>query len=221
MVNTFILEKGAMLNTEKCKKEQEELATLIDLSIPLHEISLIGAVDYAASENTVFAVIGIFDAETMKTKEVKHAMMDTPIPYLRDYSSYRFLPCVAEAFHQLESRPDIFFVRGEGILHPRRFGIASHFGLMADIATIGVSKELLCGIIHEDRILLGGNLLGHKITTKEHANPLYVSPGHKISPLDAKMLFDRYLTVHKLPEPLHIVHKLLAKTKREIKVTAL
>ncbi len=41
----------------------------------------------------------------------------------------------------LSQKPDLVFVDGHGISHPRRLGVASHFGLLVDVPTIGVAEK--------------------------------------------------------------------------------
>jgi len=104
---------------------------------------------------------------------------------------------------------------------PRRIGFASHVGLLLDTPTIGVAKKLLLGAvgIFKDgvaEVTLNGELLGFAVYTKEHAKPVYVSPGHKVSFETALECFKKALKGHKLPEPLHLAHKNANKVKKRL-----
>lgn len=39
--------------------------------------------------------------------------------------------------------PDVILVDGNGVLHPQGFGLASHFGVVENVPTIGVGKTFL------------------------------------------------------------------------------
>ena len=44
--------------------------------------------------------------------------------------------------NQPEMIPQVVLIDGNGVLHPRGFGLASHFGVLANTCTIGVAKNL-------------------------------------------------------------------------------
>lgn len=75
------------------------------------------------------------------------ARVATSMPYIPGFLSFRETPALLAAWEQLSQKPDLLFVDGHGISHPRRLGVASHFGLMIDVPTIGVAKKRLCGKI--------------------------------------------------------------------------
>ncbi len=69
------------------------------------------------------------------------ARVATSMPYIPGFLSFRETPALLAAWEQLSQKPDLLFVDGHGISHPRRLGVASHFGLMIDVPTIGVAKN--------------------------------------------------------------------------------
>ena len=96
-------------------------------------------------------------------------------------------------------------------------GIASYIGLLTDIPAIGVSSNQLFGHKNGDTVSIGKEVVAKIIFSKEKANPLFVSPGNKISLKTAVELVKEYLKGHKLPEPLHEAHKLAVKLKHSLK----
>ncbi|MBW2997555.1 endonuclease V, partial [Candidatus Woesearchaeota archaeon] len=53
--------------------------------------------------------------------------------------------------------------------------------------------------------------------TKEHAKPIYVSPGHRVSLKTAAEITKKCLVEkHKLPEPLHEAHKYSNKVRERL-----
>lgn len=73
--------------------------------------------------------------------EYKVARIATTMPYIPGFLSFREYPALLAAWEMLSQKPDLVFVDGHGISHPRRLGVASHFGLMVDVPTIGVAKN--------------------------------------------------------------------------------
>ena len=94
------------------------------------------------------------------------ARCKTVFPYVPGYLSFRELPSVLQALDQLHTIPDIFLCDGQGIAHPRRFGIASHLGVLTDIPSIGVAKSRLIGTYQEPGTHKG-DLMGIGATGKE------------------------------------------------------
>ena len=76
-------------------------------------------------------------------------------PYVPGLLSIREAPAIVEALHQLSVRPDVLLVDGQGLAHPRRFGLACHLGVLTDIPTIGVAKSRLVGTYEEPNIERG------------------------------------------------------------------
>jgi deoxyinosine 3'endonuclease (endonuclease V) len=71
------------------------------------------------------------------------------VPYLSGYLAFREIePLHTLVQRQLELKPEctprVIFVDGNGILHPRRAGIACFLGVRTGIPTIGIGKNLCC-----------------------------------------------------------------------------
>jgi deoxyribonuclease V len=120
---------------------------------------------------------------------------------------------LSQALAQLPRRPDVGFVAGHGIAHPRRFGIASHFGVAAGLPTVGVADAPLLGTaaaLHEIRgahtpLRDGGEQVGWLLRSRPGAAPLVVSPGHRVSMTAAAQLVMRCVASDRLPEPLRLL----------------
>ncbi|MFP4136610.1 MAG: endonuclease V [Candidatus Acetothermia bacterium] len=153
--------------------------------------------------------------EVLKKDEVK-------FPYIPGYLAFRELPILAELLKKLKSNKqlaDVIFVDGNGLLHPRKAGLASHLGVVIEHTTIGVAKKLLCGSVNVSGMEAGerrsvrvdGERLGLAVRTYERANPIYVSVGNEI-PLETAGNLALEFSQYKLPKPLRRAHKL---AKRE------
>jgi len=146
--------------------------------------------------------------------EVKVAEGKITFPYIPGLLSFRESPLILAACEKLCSDPDLVLIDGQGIAHPRRFGLASHVGLLLDLPAIGCAKSILCGQhrpVGEEagshaELLDNGELVGAALRTKSGVKPLYVSVGHKIDLASALQWVIRCCRGYRLPEPTRLAH---------------
>lgn len=135
-------------------------------------------------------------------------------PYVPGYLSFREIPLVLQACELVRHAPDIVFVDGQGIAHPRRLGLASHLGLCLDIPTVGCAKSLLCGehgVLGAERgavanIVDHGEVVGVAVRTRSNVKPVYVSIGHKCGFADSVESVLHCTDRFRLPEPTRLAH---------------
>jgi deoxyribonuclease V len=132
------------------------------------------------------------------------------------YLSFRELPAVLQALEGLTTMPDLLLCDGQGLAHPRRFGLACHLGVLTDLPSIGVAKSRLIGV-HEDpppekgqwvALTDKGEIIGAVLRTRSKVSPLYVSLGHRISLPTAIDYVLRCTTRYRLPETTRWAHRL-------------
>ncbi|HBK47254.1 MAG TPA: deoxyribonuclease V [Xanthomonadaceae bacterium] len=176
---------------------------------------------------TTRAAAVLLDAATLQPLELQVARVATTMPYVPGLLSFRELPALIQALAQLTRTPDLVFIDGQGIAHPRRLGIAAHFGVATGLACIGVAKKPLAGRFDPpgpergDRtpIVLHGQPVGWALRSKPRCNPLIVSPGHRVS-LDGALAWTlRTLGSYRLPEPTRYADR-LASRRGEIALDA-
>ena len=146
--------------------------------------------------------------------ELKVAEDKITFPYIPGLLSFRESSLVLAACEKLCNTPDLILVDGQGIAHPRRFGLASHLGLFLDVPTIGCAKSILCGRhrpIGEEagsqaELLDNGELIGAALRTKSGVKPIYVSVGHKIDLGSALHWVMKCCRGYRLPEPTRLAH---------------
>jgi deoxyribonuclease V len=161
----------------------------------------------------------LLDAQTLAVIDQQVARVATPMPYIPGLLSFRELPALLLALALLPQRPDLAFVDGHGIAHPRRLGIAAHFGVAAGLPSIGVAKKILVGTaaaLHEIRgahtpLRDRGQQIGWLLRSKPRCNPLVVSPGHRVSMASAAQLAMRFNTHYRLPEPTRLADRLASR----------
>lgn len=146
------------------------------------------AFDYAL--NKAFAVAVVLDANTLEILEVKKAISTISVPYCSGFLSFREVPAIHCAFEQLTIKPDLLVCDGQGIAHPRRFGLACHLGLMYDLPAIGCAKSRLYGYAEEpgkerssftELVDNKKQIIGRLLRTRTNVAPVYVSVGHKVT----------------------------------------
>jgi deoxyribonuclease V len=141
---------------------------------------------------------------------------DITFPYVPGLLSFREIPAVMEALDRLCVLPDVFMTDGQGLAHPRRFGLACHLGVALDIPTIGVAKKKLIGdfeSLARDRgsstaLTHRGELIGAALRTRMHVKPVFVSIGHRITLPEALDLTMVCAPRFKIPEPTRQAHHL-------------
>ena len=86
-------------------------------------------------------VLSFADLELLESA-VAH---ESRFPYVPGLLSFREASAALSALSKLSVAPDLTLYDGQGYAHPRRFGIACHIGLLADIPSMGVAKTRLTG----------------------------------------------------------------------------
>ena len=155
------------------------------------------------------AAIAILRYPSLELVEYQVARIATTMPYIPGFLSFREYPALLAAWDQLSQRPDLLFVDGHGISHPRRLGVASHFGLLVDVPTIGVAKKRLCGKFEPLSAEPGalaplmdkGEQLAWVWRSKARCNPLFIATGHRVSTDTALAWVQRCMRGYRLPEP--------------------
>lgn len=140
------------------------------------------------AQTTAYAAVLIFSFPDLELVETRTAACPVEFPYVPGLLSFREAPALLAAFRQVEQEPDVILFDAHGYAHPRRFGAASHLGLILDRPSIGCAKSRLIGRYEEpgpergDRAPLvdRGEVVGAVVRTRTGRGPLFVSQGHKV-----------------------------------------
>ena len=203
---------------------QRELAGLVKYAGRPRRVRRVAGVDVAYHRGrslNVCAVV-ILSYPGLETEEVVCRQGPTPFPYVPSLLSFREAPLCFDILESLRKKFDILLVDGQGIAHPRRFGIASHLGVLLDVPTIGCAKSRLIG---KGPKRLGktkgsrGSLthnnehVGTVLRTRTGVKPMYVSVGHR-SRLDwAEDLVLELTPRFRIPEPISRAHNVVTKER--------
>jgi deoxyribonuclease V len=154
------------------------------------------------------AAVVVLAYPSLKPLDYVIARRPAPIPYVPGFLSFREAPAVLAALDELRVRPDLLICDGQGIAHPRRLGIATHVGLLAEIPSIGCAKSLLVGRhdpVPDERgayvpLTHRGEQIGVVLRTRVGVKPVYISVGHRISLSSAIGFVMSCVTKYRLPE---------------------
>lgn len=161
----------------------------------------------------------LLDGGTLQVLESRVARLPTALPYIPGLLSFRELPAAWQALQQLSTAPALVLVDGHGIAHPRCLGIAAHLGVLSGLPCIGVAKSRLVGDYDEPGPLRGdhtalwhrGRQVGWVLRSKPRCNPLFVSPGHRVSVPTSLQLVLACLGRYRLPEPTRLADRLASR----------
>ena len=153
-------------------------------------------------------------------------------PYIPGFLAFREVNHLVNLINDLKNNhpefiPQVILVDGNGILHTKGFGLASHLGVLIDIPTIGCSKNVfnVDGIskikvkeIAKKFLNKGGDhypLIGDSgeqygwafRSNDESTNPMIISLGHKISNETALKIV-KLCTIHRIPQPIRFSDKI-------------
>jgi len=168
------------------------------------------------------AAVVVLKFPELELIETAETILPVQFPYVPGLLSFRETPIAVKALEKLNIAPDLILCDGQGIAHPRRFGIACHIGLITNIPAIGVAKSLLVGK-YESLDLTRGSVsplihqneeVGVALRTKDNVQPVYVSVGHKISLETATDFVLRCTTKYRLPETTRLADKMASYRKK-------
>lgn len=181
-----------------------------------------GDVSFTLDGRRLIAGWVLWDIKRKTVVETAVDLRPVTFPYVPGLLSFREAPALLAAAGKLKTEPDVFLVDGQGFAHPRRFGLASHIGLLMNRPTAGCAKSRLCGSHQEPgprrgasrRLIHNGEIIGRVLRTRDGVNPLYISIGHAITLDDAVRLTLRCCRKYRLPEPTRLAHQLVTQQRK-------
>jgi deoxyribonuclease V len=158
--------------------------------------------------------------------ERAYALVPLEFPYIPGLLSFREIPELLAALGKLRKMPDLLFCDGQGYAHPRRFGLATHLGVLLDLPTIGCAKSILIGEHGEPGKNAGswtglvdpknGERIGAAVRTRDGVKPVYVSQGNRVSLETAIRLTLAVSDGFRIPRPTREADRFAGEVKRKL-----
>ena len=202
---------------------QRRLATQVVQAPPAKELRFVAGLDAAfpPDDQHCLAAAVLVDLASLTVIEQTLATRPLRFPYVPGLLSFREAPALLAALRRLRHPPDALMCDGQGLAHPRRFGIACHLGVLCDLPAIGCAKSRLVGdftMPGPDKgsrapLTVGGECIGAVLRTRERTKPLFVSVGHRMDLDSACALVLAACARNRLPEPTRLADRLVSQAR--------
>lgn len=219
------------VNKEEALEIQRKLVKKLRLipDFKQEDIKLVAGIDVSFFADQSLAAIVVMSFPALEVVEQEVAVVKTNFPYIPGLLAFREAPPIIECAKRIKSDPDILLIDGQGIAHPRRFGIACHIGLLLDKPSIGCAKSWLLGekqgypplpsIPQEKGAVVflsdGKEIVAAAFRSVKNKPPIFISPGHKIDLETAiKITRDTIEDGQRIPAPLLSAHNLATDSKK-------
>ncbi len=220
-------EKGAEnIPLDELKRRQLECAKRVIAKDDFECVETVGGMDLTfehINKNPTRAWASLVVIDIKSLKPVYNLVVEDTVsfPYIPTFLAFREMPLLLKLYEKAKIRPDVFFIDGQGLAHPRGCGIASHFGVETGEVSVGVAKTKLFGYYKEPEASRGsvsylrhkGKIVGAVVRTKDNVAPVFVSVGHRIS-LKSSVELVLKTSKFRIPEPTRLAHNLLQKVRK-------
>lgn len=204
-------------STREAREMQEALRGRVVAEGSPGEIRLVAGLDahYQTGAGLVWGAAALLAWPSLELVESALACRPLDFPYVPGLLSFREAPALLAALACLSRRPDLLFIDGQGIAHPRRLGLASHVGVLADMPTIGVAKSRLTGHFEppppekgaRSPLMDKNEIIGAVLRTRAGVRPVFVSVGHRIGLEAAVSVTLQAALRYRVPEPTRLADK--------------
>jgi len=216
------------LTPREAAKLQLELRARLDPnpapSLQQHAIKTVAGADIALDKEKNLACAGVivYSFPDLRELERQGAARTLTFPYVPGLLVFREGPALLDALAKLRTEPDLLFFDAHGYSHPRRFGLASHMGVILDKPTIGCAKSLLIGHYEEPPNQPGAwtplvdaeETIGAVLRTRKDVQPVFISIGHRVDLKTAIELAMACTDGRRIPKPTREADHYVEQLKR-------
>lgn len=205
---------------------QQELRQKITLKPLEKPVSTIAGADISFNKysTTVYAGIVVLSFPDLQVIDKASVTDTTEFPYIPGLLAFREVPALSKAWEKLSTKPDVLVLDGHGIAHPRRMGIATHFGVVMQTPTLGCAKSLLTGRFNEPDnepgsytdLVHQNEVIGKVLRTKKNCKPVFVSPGNLITMEESIDLILQCIRKYRIPEPTRLAHNYVNEVRTAV-----
>jgi deoxyribonuclease V len=215
------------VSVAEARKIQFRLAPRVSIhdALSVNDVSTVAGIDNGyvsvGGSTIAFAAVVVMRLPSLDVVETVVGEHPATFPYVPGLLTFREAPAIITALKNLTIEPDILLFDGHGYAHPKRFGLASHMGVVLDWPSIGCAKSNLTGTYNEPRQEFGamspltdkGEFLGVALRSLPGHSPLFISPGHKLSIATAADVALACCTGKSfMPRPTQAAHNLVAES---------
>jgi len=203
---------------------QNDLRAKLDVHERSLNISTIAGADISLNlySTTIYAGIVLMSFPELVPIAYSLVKSETRFPYVPGFLAFREVPALTQVWDQMEQKPDLLVVDGHGIAHPRRMGIAAHFGAVTGQPSMGCAKKLLFGKFDEPGPALGSyspirdkdETIGYAFRSKANVAPVFVSPGHLMGLQNTLDVVKQCTGKYRIPEPTRQAHEFVNQFRR-------
>lgn len=173
------------------------------------DVAYVGGKGYGAAVLLSYPELEVLKVETAEAEVL--------VPYIPTLLAFREMPVIFRLMRCIRDKfePDVFMLDGHGVYHPRRCGLAAHFGVVFNVPSIGVAKGRLRvkgSVIVNDAIVVDGEVLAKVL------GRIYVSVGNKVTLEESVKIVSECMRRHRIPEPLFLAHKISKQIARRARL---
>lgn len=222
--------------------EQEYIRKQIELekrivrtnTVDLGQLETVAGVDlaYWKKDGEEYAVccIVVIDYDTFEVLEKVYCKDIVSVPYIPGCLAFREIPLFIDTYKQIKITPDVIFFDGNGYLHPRHMGLATHAGILIRKPTVGIAKSYYkIADVDFDMpqnkegaftdIKIDGEIYGRVLRTHVNVKPIFLSIGNAVG-LDTAMEMTNHLTTKEghIPLPTRLADIMTHEKRKEYRL---
>jgi deoxyribonuclease V len=141
-------------------------------------VRCVAGLDVAYDGDELAAAVVVLDAHSLAEIDRSIVLGRTSFPYVPGLFAFREVPALLDALAKLSVTPDLLVCDGQGLAHPRRFGLACHLGVLTGLPTIGVAKNAFVGAFSppavergsSSELVLDGEVVGAVVRTQRRSS---------------------------------------------------
>lgn len=226
-MTTVSIPAGWPATEEQARAVQDELRArvVLDEPGPAPGTGHVTGVDvaYDDARDVVAAAAVVLDAATLDVVAETTAVGRISFPYVPGLLAFREIPTLLAALDALPRPPGLVVCDGYGRAHPRRFGLASHLGVLTGLPTIGVAKNPFTFTYADPApargssapLRAGDEEVGRALRTRDAVKPVFVSVGHRVSLANACAHTLALTPEYRLPETTRRADALCRRALKE------
>jgi deoxyribonuclease V len=213
------------LTPQAAARLQLELRERIKMKRDFGRIRTVAGADIALDKamNMGYAGVIVYSFPDGVELERQSAARPLTFPYVPGLLVFREGPVLLAALEKLRTDPDLIFLDAHGYSHPRRFGLASHMGVILNQPAIGCAKSVLVGRYDDPAnetgawtpLIDGNEIIGAALRTRRNTRPVFISVGHRID-LETAVEFATACTDgFRIPGPTRTADHYVGELKRQ------